>query len=55
MNLQTNYDRELLEFEVNNITEAELILKNLKDYRSLDVFWINVKNESCRNGAGFFG
>ena len=33
MNLQANYDRELLEFEeVNNITEAELgVLKNLKE------------------------
>lgn len=33
MNLQANYDRELLEFEdVNNITEEELgVLKNLKD------------------------
>lgn len=40
MNLQTNYDRELLEFEeLNNITEKEIgILKNLKEV--IDV-WIS--------------
>ena len=57
MNLQANYDRELLEFEeVNNITEAELgVLKNLKEV--IEVWtsfgWLDEETKSCRNGAGF--
>ena len=45
MNLQANYDRELLEFEeVNNITEEELsVLKNLKEVTEMwaDYGWLD--------------